>query len=200
MNVKLLAYSSLIALGLCTTSTDASAQQARCGVQDHVHEWEHAPLFTQSPYLRSLRTTAPIATDPVTRVYRLAMPVDYSIFRASFGESVEAVSVDGQTLSSAPYTFVVTKDAEVKVAFKKINSTHALDTKPQIYPNPTTGHLTVGGNATSARLYDLAGRIVRQWTQISGSELDLTELPAGTYILALADSSAQVTSHRIVKL
>ena len=74
-------------------------------------------------------------------------------------------------------------------------ATASTTSDPQIYPNPTTGLVTLNypqdaGHPGFLELRDAAGRLVKHWTseQIaertdSGFILDLTMLPAGIYTL-----------------
>jgi hypothetical protein len=65
------------------------------------------------------------------------------------------------------------------------------ENKVTIYPNPTRGDLRVDitGNIPSGSmiyLYNSSGSPVRHWTNLSGSnQLDIPELPAGTYLMRL---------------
>ena len=79
--------------------------------------------------------------------------------------------------------------------------------KPQlsIYPNPVVDQATVQWNipAESLRLLDAQGRVIRHWSiDASGSDLnftvDLSALPAGTYVLRL-EGAQNVINQPIVK-
>ena len=69
------------------------------------------------------------------------------------------------------------------------------DLRIEVYPNPTTGPLTLRGvSATEAEIYDTLGRRVRSVTLGTGSEvpLDLSGLPAGVYVVRAGSMTTRV--------
>jgi len=79
------------------------------------------------------------------------------------------------------------------------------ETQILIYPNPTTGLLTVKisdlpqHSASSLTLFDMQGRVIAQKQQLSNeNKLDVSAQPAGTYIMQIAIGS-EFTSWKIVK-
>lgn len=63
-----------------------------------------------------------------------------------------------------------------------------------VYPNPASSILTVAsGNPLQIQLFDLSGRATGQLTPLHGSvELDLSDLPAGFYLLQAFDENGRL--------
>ncbi len=71
---------------------------------------------------------------------------------------------------------------------------------PSVYPNPTTGLLTLetdGATLLGLEVLDLAGRIQLR-SAARQHQVDLSSLPAGTYLVRLMTEYG-VTTHRVVK-
>lgn len=78
--------------------------------------------------------------------------------------------------------------------------------KVTIYPNPTQGVLRVALSGKDippgARifLYNLSGGMVRQWDSVSGMNVvDISEQPAGTYLMRIVPDRKTSSVWRIVK-
>jgi hypothetical protein len=73
----------------------------------------------------------------------------------------------------------------------------------KVYPNPTSGSLTIdreGSGAWQAAVLDLQGRLLmQQRLPTATSQLDLSHLPAGMYLLRLSDGGQGMRSVRIEK-
>lgn len=74
----------------------------------------------------------------------------------------------------------------------------------QIYPNPTQGELAIETPYLKDKLmvtvFDLNGRLVRQQTITETlSRIDLTQVPAGMYLMKIQDEEASVTKRIIVR-
>jgi hypothetical protein len=93
-----------------------------------------------------------------------------------------------------------------------INTTQGIDPVDiaqllSVYPNPTAGPITVAGiPIRQIEVYDNQGRRVKQITTPAHPDsfsLDLSALPAGTYLLRLvlqpANGEAFVTLQRVIK-
>ena len=65
-----------------------------------------------------------------------------------------------------------------------------------LYPNPTTGQLHLSQQVDDVRVYDLSGRELLRQNNVQS--LDLTPLPAGTYLLRLTRPDTS-TTRRVVK-
>ncbi|WP_291529402.1 T9SS type A sorting domain-containing protein [Bacteroides sp. UBA939] len=79
------------------------------------------------------------------------------------------------------------------------------ESKITIYPNPTRGVLRVDISGVEAfenagiSLYDLTGKQLRQWREVSGSNtIDISDRNPGVYILQIA-YNGNVSSWKIIK-
>ena len=70
----------------------------------------------------------------------------------------------------------------------------------QIYPNPAHGQLTVEGQTEYAvTLYDLSGREVLRQARLAGTtQLDISALPAGLYVVSVRAGEGEVIRKRVV--
>jgi hypothetical protein len=71
----------------------------------------------------------------------------------------------------------------------------------KVYPNPCRDMLTVGtddGQPLEASLYDLLGREVARATPSSGSDIDTSTLPEGTYVV-LVRSPLGIFQEKVLK-
>lgn len=63
-----------------------------------------------------------------------------------------------------------------------------------VFPNPTTGTLTIRGKLSKASLYDLSGRLLTEETYenftFSENQMDISHLTSGMYLLHLTDGNA----------
>lgn len=72
-----------------------------------------------------------------------------------------------------------------------------------IYPQPADGQLNItsAGNVLSVKIYDLSGKVIREWSPKPGSQetisLDVADLLPGIYMLQLNEGHA-LTSHKIL--
>jgi hypothetical protein len=82
----------------------------------------------------------------------------------------------------------------------------ATNTIDPIYPNPTTGQLSLDlkletGETGTFELYDLSGRLAASWQMLGGQSkysFDATSLPAGTYIYRVSNDAEVLKSDRLV--
>ncbi len=91
-----------------------------------------------------------------------------------------------------PFTFTVTSDVTVTAHFE-VDSTEgirsAVLTNVVVYPNPTTGLVTVEAEG-DAELADISGRVLMQW---NGSRtIDMGPLPSGVYFLRCGDAVQRI--------
>jgi hypothetical protein len=72
-----------------------------------------------------------------------------------------------------------------------------------IYPNPTTGHVSVnwqGSNSATFILYNIKGEnIYHKAIKAGATDLDLTRVSAGTYIATIQVNGKQVYQQKLVK-
>ncbi len=73
------------------------------------------------------------------------------------------------------------------------------DTKTTVFPNPTAGLLSLNSNKDieKSMLYDVLGKEVKTFG--NQTELNISDLNAGVYILKIVTTEGTVSSHRIVK-
>ena len=68
------------------------------------------------------------------------------------------------------------------------------------YPNPSTEvlNLNVNSKVSSADIYDLSGKLVRNVTVSSDNKVNVKDLRNGTYVLKV-NTEAGSTSHKFIK-
>jgi len=71
----------------------------------------------------------------------------------------------------------------------------------QLFPNPITGILTIKTeiDIQQIRLIDLAGRILRAYSNINENRIDMTILPAGIYFVEM-ETSEGIWTEKVIKL
>jgi hypothetical protein len=114
-------------------------------------------------------------------------------------------AVDARPLAGLSYYRLKQIDTDGKFSYSPVVTVqNAGLTEASFYPNPTSGKLTVSlPQATTAeglrvRISDLTGRVLREQTLPVTGELDLTSLPAGTYVVTVGTGDQQV-SRKVVK-
>ncbi|AII53310.1 hypothetical protein N008_15150 [Hymenobacter sp. APR13] len=114
-------------------------------------------------------------------------------------------AVDARPLAGLSYYRLKQIDTDGKFAYSPVVTVkNAGLTEASFYPNPTSGKLTVAlPQATTAeglrvRIADLTGRVLREQTLPVTGELDLTSMPAGTYMVTVGTGDQQVT-RKVVK-
>ncbi len=65
-----------------------------------------------------------------------------------------------------------------------------------IYPNPTTGILTIEGVEGIASVYDIYGRLV---LTTKTNTLDISQAARGIYFVRVLDEEGKVYSQKVVK-
>ncbi len=78
---------------------------------------------------------------------------------------------------------------------------HRIQQLPLVYPNPTTSSVTIRmENLQNIWLYDGIGHLLKRQTSTESScQLDLSDYPAGIYILLLTNDKGETSSTKIVK-
>lgn len=137
---------------------------------------------------------------------KLRVPDDLLPFITADGTTQFILSAPNATAGVVTFTGATDPDFApvLDVTFGTSTSTPATPAvalaAPSVYPNPTTGLLTLetdGALLLSAEVLDLAGRIHLQ-TAARQHQVDLSALPAGTYLVRLTTEFG-VTTHRVVK-
>ena len=70
----------------------------------------------------------------------------------------------------------------------------------RVFPNPTEGRITVTGlvQPSAIGLYSLQGRLLRTFTHVEGA-IDISDLPAGVYVLQLSSGGETVLRQKVIK-
>jgi hypothetical protein len=94
--------------------------------------------------------------------------------------------------ASATLTFTLTQDTVITANFIVQPPTGVESHAPgaaRVYPNPTSGEVTVEREGAEVRLYSLQGALLRR---THGSRLDLSGYPSGVYLLRTGSKAARV--------
>lgn len=92
------------------------------------------------------------------------------------------------------YTDILVRDEDILPA----------DWKVRLYPNPTLGRVRIElpeHDEVHAHLYNASGQLVQSYGQLHHrASIDLTALPAATYIIRLTGNDGQSGSFQLVKI
>ena len=66
----------------------------------------------------------------------------------------------------------------------------------QLFPNPTTGVITITGHEGIATVYDILGRIV---LTTNTNTLDITHATDGIYFVRAVDRQGRIYSQKVIK-
>ena len=142
--------------------------------------------------------------------------VDGVTLQATGGTTPYSYSLDGATfqaeatyvLANGVYSFMV-KDANECIATTTGNTIvtalekESLNSKINIYPNPATNKITVGGQMefSRVRIIDQTGKTVLNESIEGGAEstLSITQLTKGVYLLLLTDQKGGISKFRFMK-
>ena len=73
----------------------------------------------------------------------------------------------------------------------------------QIYPNPANDKITITTpkSFTQIAIYDLNGKLVTQdsFNSTRAKDIDLTNLPSGTYLISISYEDATVSTKTFIK-
>jgi hypothetical protein len=93
--------------------------------------------------------------------------------------------------TSDTLTFTLTQDTVITANF--IAQPLGVERQPlgvaRVYPNPTSGEVTVESDGAEARLYSLSGTLLKR---AHGNRLNLSSYPAGVYLLRAGSKAAKV--------
>jgi hypothetical protein len=142
---------------------------------------------------------------------------NYSIERSAEGlkfspiGSVEAKNGSTQTdyafndetpLRGINYYRLKINEEDGTFKYSKVQSVRAGSrTKYEIYPNPTSDYVQIKNaeSVESVNIYDISGRLVRQFSNNTASQLDISELPKGVYQVAIK-AQGETEFSRVVKM
>lgn len=137
---------------------------------------------------------------------KLRVPDDLLPFITSDGNTQFILSAPNASGGVVTFTGAADPDLAPVLNVTFGTSTSVTDTpvaavaSPSVYPNPTTGLLTLetdGQALLSVEVLDLAGRIQLR-TVARQQQLDISQLPAGTYLLRI-ETPQGIATHRVVK-
>jgi Secretion system C-terminal sorting domain len=86
--------------------------------------------------------------------------------------------------------------------YSKVQSVRTgASSKALIYPNPTSDYIQVKNTESveSVNVYDISGRLVRQFLNNTSSQLDISSLPKGIYQVAIK-ANGETDFSRVVKM
>ena len=87
----------------------------------------------------------------------------------------------------------------VQSVLSNVQAANDLETKIQLYPNPSTGVVTVSNCENSKfKLFDMLGRFIKQGT-IVNSTLDISECNSGNYVLQI-EVDSKIETKKIIKI
>lgn len=90
---------------------------------------------------------------------------------------------------SANYDFVYTNG---KLTVEKTDAIADNKLKLVAYPNPTADLLTIESDAEEARIFDQNGKLVLVSPLVGTTQIDLSNLPAGTYIVTAGNQTSRI--------
>ncbi len=102
--------------------------------------------------------------------------------------------------TSENYSFTITEDRNLVANFEStlsVNVNEADESTLQIYPNPTSGIITIESNDfSSVDIYDVSGKFI---IKTSEKIVNLNTQPSGIYFLKIKDSTGKSILRKIVK-
>ncbi|HRV54671.1 MAG TPA: T9SS type A sorting domain-containing protein, partial [Mangrovimonas sp.] len=74
-------------------------------------------------------------------------------------------------------------------------------TNVRLYPNPTNGVFTLNTNTSSVSIYDLTGKLVKQFDGnfTSGYSFDISNLTKSIYLVTIKTDSGALKTTKLVK-
>ncbi len=112
--------------------------------------------------------------------------IDPSVPIAEYDYIIGAVYADGQEIKTSTY---INLD---EVANEDLTSTLSLD----LYPNPATDVLNIGGEYETLRIFDMAGRLLQSYK--ATSQIQLGGLQPGTYFFHFTGADARKAVYKVV--
>ena len=164
-------------------------------------EW-HGTTYTESTDTPTFVTTNDAGCDSTVTLH---LTINYSSRTTIFDTANNSYDWNGETYTeSGEYVFegqteagcdsiVVLQLTITNVGIADVTDLDGID----IYPNPTTGKLTIGADGVQkVEVYDYSGRLVG--TYVNTNQLDISKLPAGTYALRISLQKGN-TVRRVIK-
>ncbi|MCS4300705.1 T9SS type A sorting domain-containing protein [Chryseobacterium sp. BIGb0232] len=94
---------------------------------------------------------------------------------------------------------IATNVVSTKIINQTLETQEQLKNSLRIYPNPTTGIITINTQAIyeKVEVYNMAGQKVKEFQDVN--KIDITELPTGIYMLNITSKNKEVTKAKVVK-
>ena len=110
----------------------------------------------------------------------------------------------GGQVKSASYTIEnISKNMTINVTFTaNVGISENTNNKFYLFPNPTNSIVTIQGDVNEVNrieILDLAGSQILVLNQISSNQIDVSEIPNGTYTIRII-SNDRVETHHIIKV
>ena len=106
---------------------------------------------------------------------------------------IKVVSADGS--NTVYYGVTLTTESEPEVILN--TPLNEMNYGAGVYPNPTTGVLYFDKVFVNVKVYDIAGKLVKEAEQ--GAQLDLSSFDNGVYILTVLDINHKQSTVKVVK-
>jgi PKD repeat protein len=102
------------------------------------------------------------------------------------------LDLDSVPKTSMGFTLIVVPEEPTSVIYNPwMDNTHVA-----IYPNPTSGQLTISGDKGTTEVYDMYGRKV---LKTNSSQIDLSNEPPGIYFIQLTTEEGSRFVKKVVK-
>ena len=164
-------------------------------------EW-HGTTYTESTDTPTYQTTNEVGCDSTITLH---LTINYSSRSTIYDTAANSYEWNGETYTeSGEYVYEGQTEAgcdSIVILQLTINRVGIADVADldgiTIYPNPTTGKLTIGAEGVlKVEVYDYSGRLVATFTNTN--QLDISQLPTGTYALRISLQKGN-TVRRVIK-
>ena len=160
-----------------------------------------------------------IAVNPTTNINRYGYTMGEGLYEAGDKVGVMAVAYDGykfinwtkdgvEVSDRELYIFTVTEDVELIANFERddvgIEQLTMDNGQLKIYPNPTTGELTIDCNngacpiVEKVEIFDVFGKMVMSGTSLPSGGLGGASFPTGVYFIRITTKTETITK-KIIK-
>ena len=156
-----------------------------------------------------------------TNILRVKTVQNYNLYQTSDTNYIFAIGSIISTIytyydNSNRYPLFTTTTATIAVPILSINQTtnaavrqtnpvlaaiNSTQNKIQVYPNPVKDHLFIAGDLTSysgVKIFSIEGKLIKT-SSLSAGKMDLSNLPAGHYILELTSPTEKSKTVHIIK-
>jgi len=108
-------------------------------------------------------------------------------------------------LEDLKYPVVVRIGNPLQDTLTSVQEPNAADHRYSVFPNPTSGKLSIDGSAEDLKIIDkirlmnVSGQVVKEYTGLHDHEIDINGLPDGLYLVELVSRNKILAVHRVVK-